>query len=118
MKFVADILVANLVILTIYFISMKLQNIPVVGQNNISDSSQTTQNNVHDSPLVAPDDYTNKSKSTLVYKTKYSNKIHLPDCQYVKNKSNTVSLDYEEALNAELESCKVCKPDKWFSLSN
>lgn len=43
--------------------------------------------------------------------TSSGEKYHKPDCIYVKNKTNTVSLSIEEAINMGYESCEVCDPE-------
>ncbi len=50
--------------------------------------------------------------NTSVVITKSGEKYHLPDCQYVRNNTNTINMSKEEALNAGYEPCAVCRPDK------
>lgn len=44
--------------------------------------------------------------------TKSGKKYHKSTCQYVKNKTNTFGLAYEDAVKAGYEPCKVCFPEK------
>lgn len=105
--------------ITIFYASINhnRQSLPSAAQNNIYAHLQSTPDNSINKP-VSSSVIDKPDASLTVYKTKSGDKFHLSDCQYVKNKSNTISLDYQEALNAGLEPCKVCTPDKWFSLSN
>lgn len=47
-----------------------------------------------------------------VFVTKSGEKYHLPDCQYVENKTNIFKMTEQEALDAGYEPCAVCRPDK------
>lgn len=43
--------------------------------------------------------------------TKSGKKYHLPDCQYVAYKNNTIELEIEEALRIGYTPCSVCRPE-------
>lgn len=51
-------------------------------------------------------------RENLVIITSSGKKYHKPTCMYVKDKTNTVSLSIEEAINMGYESCEVCDPGK------
>lgn len=50
-------------------------------------------------------------RENLVIITSSGKKYHKPTCMYVKDKTNTVSLSIEEAINMGYESCEVCDPE-------
>ena len=44
--------------------------------------------------------------------TSSGEKYHLPDCRFVKNKTNTTTLSIDEAIKEGYEPCDVCDPGK------
>lgn len=51
----------------------------------------------------------NTTETVLVTST--GKKYHLPDCRFVKNKTNIKSLSIEEAIEEGYEPCDVCDPE-------
>lgn len=49
---------------------------------------------------------------TIVAVTKTGKKYHLPNCQYTSNKTGIRTLTIQEAIDAGLNPCKICKPNK------
>lgn len=47
-----------------------------------------------------------------MYVTKSGTKYHLPNCQYVKYKTNIIEISEQEAVKLGYEPCKVCNPQK------
>ena len=47
----------------------------------------------------------------MVCVTTSGDKYHLPDCQYVRDKTNITTLTLDEAINMGYEPCKVCIGD-------
>lgn len=69
----------------------------------------------HDEPQAPPtptettqtQDYTQDYTGEVVV-TSSGRKYHKPNCQYVRDKTNILTLTLEEAEKAEYEPCKVC----------
>lgn len=40
--------------------------------------------------------------------TRTGDKYHLPDCQYVRNKTNTLEITLDKAISMGYEPCKIC----------
>lgn len=53
-----------------------------------------------------PIENTNQNKDVVV--TISGTKYHMPDCRYVKNKTNIIEEDIHTAINDGYEPCKVC----------
>lgn len=81
-------------ILCVYF-SIKSSN-PIINL-----SSNTTQQPISVSSYAA-------EYSEGVYVTTSGKKYHLPNCQHVRYKTNTIEISKEEAVKLEYEPCKVC----------
>lgn len=54
---------------------------------------------------------TTTDNSTAVYISTHGQAYHLADCQYIKNKTNVISLTIEEVQTMGLRKCKVCWKD-------
>lgn len=72
-------------------------------QNN-KPASQATDITQSEQQLNATDE--------IVIITKSGEKYHLPDCRYVENKTNTITMTEQEALDAGYEPCAICRPNK------
>lgn len=53
--------------------------------------------------------FSQSTSSQTVYKTPSGGKYHTPQCHYVKNVSNAMSIS--RAIEMGLEACKQCKPN-------
>lgn len=79
------------------YVSVKSPN-PIINL-----SSNTTQQPISVSSYAA-------EYSENVYVTKSGEKYHLPNCQHVRYKTNTIEISKEEAVKLGYEPCKVCNP--------
>lgn len=59
--------------------------------------------------LTEPEEPEEPEETEEIYiVTKSGEKYHLPDCQYVRYKTNTISLTLDEAIKLGYEPCSVC----------
>lgn len=65
----------------------------------------------HTNSIIAPIQQLTPSDTTVVV-TRSGEKYHLPDCQYVKYKTNIINMTEQDALNAGYEPCSICRSDK------
>lgn len=72
----------------------------------------TTNEPVAQPTLPQATDTAVADNSMEVLVTSSGKKYHLPDCRYVKNKTNVKSLSIEEVIKEGYEPCDVCTPDK------
>ena len=78
---------------------------------------QTKQENIKPLPEITTFTQVETSapqtqRENLVIIKKKKKKYHKPTCMYVKDKTNTVSLSIEEAINMGYDPCEVCDPEK------
>lgn len=84
---------------------------------NFPNPSDTKQEELFYSDLATsptPEDDTQNSKLSssyveqLYYATPSGKRFHIKDCRYIKYKTNTIELSFEEIAKLNLTPCKVC----------
>lgn len=95
-------------LLTILAMAVCIHILP--SQNDKTDTAEET-------PAVTeqttPHENANPDRSeTTVYITNSGKKYHLPECRYIKNKTNVIECSISEAINMGYQPCKVCMGDK------
>lgn len=76
-----------------------------------------SQNANTDTPIeveqsVPQENVVHDTAETTVYITNSGKKYHLPECRYIKNKTNVIECSMSEAINMGYHPCKVCVGDK------
>ena len=74
------------------------------------DASSPPVQSASQTPKVDIEANNTGSENTLVVVTETGEKYHMPDCQYVKYKTNTTTVTLKVASLWGKEPCKVCRP--------
>lgn len=72
-------------------------------ENSSNETGKTTTQKVND-----PITYESQSSDDLYYMTSSGTHYHTYDCQYIKYKTNIISISLSEAEKLNLEPCKEC----------
>lgn len=77
-------------------------------------SSLLAPSSISTSSWIAPASDTEDSKPTQHYNvvviTSDGEKYHKPDCYIIQNKTNTITVSIDEAVQMGKEPCKICRP--------
>ena len=94
--------VCLIVMLTVFttYITLKNNNTKPSGNSNFQTSTETPSLSEN---LIRP-----PLKENQVIVTISGTKYHMPDCRYVKNKTNVIEEDINTAINDGYAPCKVC----------